>query len=113
MHARAASGPVTSGAAHGMEVGARQAAIGGHAADGVARRHDARGAQLVDAVPEVKVLQRPIREVLALRDRLRRQVPLDQHARDTALAQLHRQRHAHRPAAHDRHLIAIKHRSPH
>ena len=92
-----------------VEIRAHQVAIRGHVADRVVGRHDARGSQLVDALPEVEVLQRSIRQVLALGDRLRTQVPLDQHTRDAALPQLDRQPHAHRPTADDRDLVGIRH----
>ena len=84
-----------------------QAAVGADAAGGHALRHEARGAQRVDTVPEIKMLQRALGEVLPLRDALHQDVALDQRATDPALPKLDRERDADRPATDDDHLISV------
>jgi hypothetical protein len=71
--------------------------------------HDTRSAQLVDAVPEVEVLEGPVREALTLRDRLGRQVSFDQDAGDPTLAQFNGKPNANRPATHDGDVVRIQH----
>ena len=58
------------------------------------------------------MLERSIAEALAFRDRLGRQVPLDQNAGDAALDQLHREPNSNRPATHDRDVVCILHAFP-
>ena len=61
---------------------AHQVAVGGDAADRIARRHDARGAQLVDDAPEVEVLERALGRFWPLGIRCGRRGALDQRAGD-------------------------------
>jgi hypothetical protein len=58
-------------------------------------------------MPEMKMLERALREVLALRDALGLDVTLDEDTSDVALAKLDRQSHAHWPAADDQYLCVM------
>ena len=79
---------------------------------GIARRHDARGAQLVDDAPEIEMLQRALGEVLALGNPLRLGAALHQRAGYAAQPELDGERHADRPAAHDDDLVPLLHPRP-
>src|SRR5262249_43016163 len=67
-----------------------QRAIGRQPTDPVILRDRARCAQLALGAPEMEMLQRALRQVLALRDRLRLQVPLDHRRANAALAKINR-----------------------
>src|SRR5581483_7016707 len=99
-----------------VKVGAHEVAVGRDATDRVAGRENAGGANLVHAAPEVEVLERPARKVLALRDAHGCPVPLHEDAIDIALPKLHREGEPDRTATHDRdlvlsfHLLIARHR---
>src|SRR5262249_34957908 len=84
---------------------------GGHPADRITRRHDARCAQFVDDAPEIEVLQRTLGQVLALRYLLQLAAALNERARHAPQPKIDRKRDPHRPTAHDDHLIVFVHAS--
>ncbi len=90
-----------------VPVVAGEALIRDDAVHRIVGRQHARGAQLVRDAPEIEMLDRALGEVLPLRDPLRLGAALDQHAGYAAQPQIDRERHADRPAAHDRDLIAF------
>ena len=81
-----------------------QVAMAGDLADREARRQEARGAQLIDDAHEVEVLERAVGEVLALGNAPELGAAFHQRAGDAPHSELHGQRHADRPAAHDHDL---------
>ena len=86
---------------------AHEISIGRDLADGIALGHrQIVGDVLIDA-PEPEVLAGALREVLALGDVLQRFATLNQHAGNTAQAQIQRQTCAHRAAADDDNLAPL------
>ena len=85
-----------------------QIAVDIDAAGGHCGGHDAFGAQFVDAMPEVKMLQRSLREVLSLGNALRHKVAFHQRAGNTTLPQFNRQTHTYRAAAHNHDLKPVQ-----
>src|SRR5262249_20792348 len=86
-----------------------QAFIGDDAAHGIFRRQDARGTQRVGDAPGVEVLHRALRQILPLRNAMRRGAALDQRAGYPAQPEVDGERHADRPSAHDDDLVALAH----
>ena len=84
-----------------VAVVAQQRAVGRQAADPVFARNRARPTHGLFHAPEMKMLHGPLRQVLALGDRLRGAAALDHDAADAALAELNRQPHAHGSTAGD------------
>ena len=84
-----------------------QIAVAGDLADREARRQEPRGAQLIDDAHEVEMLERALGEVLPLGDAAELGAAFHQRAGDAAHSELHRERHADRPAADDHHLLSF------
>ena len=94
----------------GLPILAREIAVGRDLADRKAGRQQARAAQLVGDAEEIEMLERALGEVLALGDEVALGAAFHQRTGNATLAQIDRQRHAHRPAADDDHLILFFHK---
>ena len=92
-----------------VPVVAHQAAISDNARRRDFRRQHSLRAHLVDAAPEIEMLERALRQVLALRDVVHPHAPLDQRARYSALGEIDGQPDAHRAAADNDDLISLAH----
>ena len=84
-----------------------QVAIAGDLADREAGRQEPRRAQLIDDAHEVEMLERAMGEVLPLGNAAELGAAFHQRAVDAAHSQLHGERHADRPAAHDDDLLSF------
>ncbi len=89
----------------------RQVAIGRELADGIGRRHETGRADLIDDAPELEVLERALREVLALGDRVHLATALDERALDAAQPEVEREAEPDWPCAYDDDVIRPRHAS--
>ena len=78
--------------------------MAGDLADREARRQEPRGAQLIDDAHEVEMLERALGEVLAFGNTTELGAAFHQRTGDAPHPELHGERHADRPAAHDHDL---------
>lgn len=91
-----------------IAIAAEQTAIGGQPANSVFPRNDPRRAQLILRAPEMKMLHRPLGQILTFRDRLRLEVALNQKTFHAPLTQFDRQSQPDRPPADDGDLRVTK-----
>jgi hypothetical protein len=92
-----------------IDVFALQVVKDANSTDWVARWEKARVSQLVDAVPEVEVFERPVREILTLRNPSDVSVALNQCNRNASLPKLYRECRADGTPANDDDLIPVCH----
>ena len=88
---------------------AHQIFVGDDAAGRHLGRQQAGGAHLVDATPEIEMLEGALRQVLATRHVVHALAPLDQNGRHAPLGEINRQADPHRSAANDDDLSTLAH----
>ena len=95
-----------------VPVFAHQILVGSDIPDRISGRHGARLAYFVSHAPEVKMLKRPLGEILSFRNLLKLGAPLDDGAGNATQSKVYRKSNADRPTAHDNDWVPFPHTRP-